>query len=159
MRFDIQIRQKICTCHDSWAVVACANLLPDWIIRIKMRAKGIFTRFQLWAHKYYMQWVTMTWSVPSQCGNRCNVTQPLVSLERMRNTPKLLKFWWYKITSSCCGIVPTFILHLYCTMGFTLKIGTAPRSETGVLSWCSASTSLQLLVLVAWPQFLSPRHQ
>ena len=32
------IRPQFCTCHNSWAVVACAKLWPDWILEIKMRA-------------------------------------------------------------------------------------------------------------------------
>ena len=26
------IRLQVCTCHDSWAVLACANVWPDWIL-------------------------------------------------------------------------------------------------------------------------------
>ena len=44
------IRSQFCTCHDSWAVVTCANLWPDWVIRIQFESKQIFMKFQLWAH-------------------------------------------------------------------------------------------------------------
>ena len=44
-----QIRSQFCTCHGSSAVVTCATLWPDLIIRIK--AKGIFTGFKIQAHK------------------------------------------------------------------------------------------------------------
>ena len=46
-----QIMSQFCTCHDSSAVVAYANLCHEWAIRIEKRAKQIFTRFLLWAHK------------------------------------------------------------------------------------------------------------
>ena len=45
-----QIMSQICTCHDTPDVMACANLRHDWTIPIKMRAKRIITRFQLWSH-------------------------------------------------------------------------------------------------------------
>ena len=32
------IRPQICTCHDSWAVVACAKLWPEWIIIFDVRS-------------------------------------------------------------------------------------------------------------------------
>ena len=36
---------QICTCHDSWAVMTCAN--SDWMIILKIRAKrNIFARLQ-----------------------------------------------------------------------------------------------------------------
>ena len=37
--------------HNSSAVVTCANLWHDWIIRIDIVADIIFTRFYSWAHK------------------------------------------------------------------------------------------------------------
>ena len=45
-----QIRSQFCTCHDSSAVVTCANLWPDWAIKTKNYSKEISSRFQLWAH-------------------------------------------------------------------------------------------------------------
>ena len=45
------IRSQFCTCHDSWAVMPCAKVLPDCTIRNKLRAKLIATSFQIWAHK------------------------------------------------------------------------------------------------------------
>ena len=52
-----QIISQFCTCHDSWAVMARANLWPDTNIRIKIRTTKIFTRFGLWAHKLFVKWV------------------------------------------------------------------------------------------------------
>ena len=51
----IAVKSQICTCHDSWAVVACAKLWPDWIIRIQTKPKGIFSRFQWWADKCFVR--------------------------------------------------------------------------------------------------------
>ena len=51
-----EFRSQFYTCHDSWAVVTCANLWPDWIIRIEIRASWIFTRFQWWAHRVFVKW-------------------------------------------------------------------------------------------------------
>ena len=39
VKHDNKIRSLFGTCHDSWAVVTCAKLWPDWIIRIDIRAK------------------------------------------------------------------------------------------------------------------------
>ena len=36
--------------------MTCARFWPDWIIRFNTRAKRIFTRFQLWAHKPFVKW-------------------------------------------------------------------------------------------------------
>ena len=46
--FDDTIRSQICTCHDSWAVVKCTKLWPDYIIIFQER--GIWIWFGLWAH-------------------------------------------------------------------------------------------------------------
>ena len=46
-----QVRSQFCICHDSLAVVTCANLWPDWIIQIMIKIRENFQRFQLWAHK------------------------------------------------------------------------------------------------------------
>ena len=35
------IRSQFCTCHDSWAAVACAKLWPDCMYNIKIRRKII----------------------------------------------------------------------------------------------------------------------
>ena len=53
----VQIRSQFCTCHDSWAVMACAKLWPDWIMKIKFKIQNVFTRFHLWAHKAFMEWI------------------------------------------------------------------------------------------------------
>ena len=45
------IKSQFCTCHDSSAVMACANLWLDRAIKIKIIRKRIFARFQLWAYK------------------------------------------------------------------------------------------------------------
>ena len=42
-----KIWSQFCTCHDSWAVMACAKLWPDCIIRIKITTKVFYSRFQL----------------------------------------------------------------------------------------------------------------
>ena len=52
-----QIRSQFCTCHDSWAVVSCAKLWPEWIIGILIIAKGIFARFHLSAHQVLVVWI------------------------------------------------------------------------------------------------------
>ena len=47
----IHFRSPFCSCHDSWAVVACAKLWPDWVVIFNARATFIFTSFALKAHK------------------------------------------------------------------------------------------------------------
>ena len=52
-----EIMWQICTCHDSWAVITCANLWPDLIIIYHVGAAGIITRFELQAHKPFVKLV------------------------------------------------------------------------------------------------------
>ena len=49
--FHYPIRSQICTWHDSWAVVPCANLWYDLIITSQIKTKYIITRLGLGAHK------------------------------------------------------------------------------------------------------------
>ena len=48
---------NFCTCHDSWAVVACANLWSGWNRYIQNGEKLIGTRFQPKAHIIFVKWV------------------------------------------------------------------------------------------------------
>ena len=41
LQIENQFRSQWCTCHNSSAVVTCANLWPDWLIRIIIPAKKI----------------------------------------------------------------------------------------------------------------------
>ena len=56
MKYNDQIVSQVYTCHGSWAVMTCANLWPDWMIRTKMRAKRIIWRFHSWARKAFLKW-------------------------------------------------------------------------------------------------------
>ena len=49
------IRSQICICHDSWAVVTCAKLWPDWIIIVKVRSISIFTIYGLCVDKPFVK--------------------------------------------------------------------------------------------------------
>ena len=51
------IRSQFCTCHDSSAVMTCANVWPDWIIRITITVKIFFRRFRIWTHVLFVRWV------------------------------------------------------------------------------------------------------
>ena len=51
------IRSQFCTCHDSWAVVACTNLWSGWNRYIQNGEKLIATRFQPKAHIIFVKWV------------------------------------------------------------------------------------------------------
>ena len=53
VRQDDQIRSQFCTCHDSWPVVTCANLWPNWMIRIITKVKWFF---QLSASNLFVEW-------------------------------------------------------------------------------------------------------
>ena len=57
LKINDPIRTQFCTCHNSLAVVTCANLWPDWIITIEIKAETISTIFQLWFHKVFVKWV------------------------------------------------------------------------------------------------------
>ena len=50
MKNNGKIMSQFCICHDSWAVVTCANVWGDWIIKIVIIGKRIFTRFPLRAN-------------------------------------------------------------------------------------------------------------
>ena len=50
-----QIGSQFYTWHDSWAVVPCANLWPDWMTKIIAKVRIIFTRFESWAHKLFVR--------------------------------------------------------------------------------------------------------
>ena len=52
-----QIMSQMCTCYDSWAVVACATLRRDWVIKIQIIAKRMITRFELCAQKLIEKWI------------------------------------------------------------------------------------------------------
>ena len=59
---DDPTRSQFCTCHNSWAAVACVELWPGQII-FYIRAIFVFTRFGLWAHILFEKWT----SVCTQC--------------------------------------------------------------------------------------------
>ena len=50
------IRSQFCTDLDSSAVVTCAILWPDLVVRITINLTRIFTSFQLWGHKRLVKW-------------------------------------------------------------------------------------------------------
>ena len=52
-----RIGLQIYTCHDSWAVVACVELWPDWVMSIEIRIKRMFTNFKFWTHDLFAKWV------------------------------------------------------------------------------------------------------
>ena len=61
-----QTRSQFCTCHDSWAVVACAKLWSDWIIRYEITVKSCFARFHLWAHKLLVFHIQLSFNLKSK---------------------------------------------------------------------------------------------
>ena len=40
-KYNDPIKSQFCTGHDSWAVMACAKLWHDWIIRVEIRKKKL----------------------------------------------------------------------------------------------------------------------
>ena len=50
------IRTQFCTCHNSLAVVTCANLWPDCINTIEITVATISPIFQLWFYKVFVKW-------------------------------------------------------------------------------------------------------
>ena len=49
---------QFCTCHDSWAVMTCANLWHDWIITSKIRAIKFLEDF-------INELITLLWNGPT----------------------------------------------------------------------------------------------
>ena len=66
------IRSQFCTCHDSSAVVTCANMRLDWSNRIEIGSWIIFTRFQLWAHQPFVKWVNRALYIHWPAGLVCH---------------------------------------------------------------------------------------
>ena len=42
------LRSQFCTCHDSSAVVACAKLWADWIMKIKIKSQKVFSQILIY---------------------------------------------------------------------------------------------------------------
>ena len=55
-----QIRSQFCTCRDSWAVITCAKLWPDWRIKIEI----IYI-----LHTLYIMLITIPWMVGNGARN------------------------------------------------------------------------------------------
>ena len=68
------IRSYFCTCHDSWAVMACTKLWPDLIRIFHIKIRYIFSiKFGLWAHGFFAKWANVPgllsvqlWDAPGQ---------------------------------------------------------------------------------------------
>ena len=52
-----QIMTQFFACHNNSAVMTCAKLWHDCIIRIRIKAKQFIVRFQLCAHKPLVKWI------------------------------------------------------------------------------------------------------
>ena len=57
------IRSQFCTCHDSWAVVACANLCHDLIIIFHVRTTNIFLQ------NLHYHFINPLWDGSRPCGH------------------------------------------------------------------------------------------
>ena len=57
MKNNDPIKSQFCTCHDSWAVVTCANLWTDQINKIKIEANWIARKLSCELMKLFMKWV------------------------------------------------------------------------------------------------------
>ena len=57
---DGQIRSQFCTCHDSSAVVACAKLLSDWIIRIEITTNNFSQDFNYELINHLWNWLQLS---------------------------------------------------------------------------------------------------
>ena len=65
------IRSQFCTCHDGWAVVICTKLWSDWVVRIQIKARRIFTRFQQWAQTLFVKWFAGPTNEETSNGSWC----------------------------------------------------------------------------------------
>ena len=59
MKNNNKMRSQFCTCHDSWAVVTCANLWPGWITEIMIKSENDFHKISIMS-----SWSTCTQWVP-----------------------------------------------------------------------------------------------
>ena len=96
--------------------MTCANLRTDWIIRIKIIAKTIVTRFQLWAHEALVKWIPGAiihhWRTFSQSATLINgnVFQRIIAEEILKKA--YLNFIHY---CACWGtsVVELYVIHNY----------------------------------------------
>ena len=51
------IKSQFCTCHDSWAVMACEKLWFNLMIIFHKRTAQSFIRFGLLDHQMFMKWM------------------------------------------------------------------------------------------------------
>ena len=56
------IRSRVCTCHDSAAVVTCGKLWPDCIMSFWIRTTCAVTRFGSLAHMHLVNWAPGSWT-------------------------------------------------------------------------------------------------
>ena len=88
------IRSQFCTCHDSWAVMTCAKLWPDWITRIRISQRVTSTRFQLWAQK-------PKWNGSIFPGIRIPIGQPCKCLIFIMESLPWILLWNLSVFSYC----------------------------------------------------------
>ena len=80
------IRSQFCTWHDSWAVMTCAKLWPDWSLSLK---KSNMNFNEIWIMSSYIVWKTGRWLPPLV---PARVTQKVVVMSTSPRKPhKMLK--------------------------------------------------------------------
>ena len=107
-----------------------ANFLPDKIIKTKIRAKTIFTIFQLWPHKIIVKWVPGLW-------NSSTLDQYQLPLGEI----------FTKHSDKYFVVMKTFILwfDIHITLKFGMCINSTTADVIVIFRW-----SLKIYQLKSW---------
>ena len=75
MKNNAPIKSQFCTCHDSSAIMACAKMLHDWMIRIKNEIKYNFCKIWITRMSSYTICEIVSWfrSPPTQARQAARV--------------------------------------------------------------------------------------
>ena len=83
---------QFCTCHDSWAVMACAKLWNDRTIIVYIKAIFVDRRFGLWPYKLFVEWIPE--HVGPLCAANWSLYNRMVKLVQMEVRGRLSTLWW-----------------------------------------------------------------
>ena len=135
----ILTRSQCCTCHDSWAVVACAKLWPHLTIIFHVRVTCNLTRFRLWALKHFVK------------QSNCLCPQPAVIKTLIMD--QLLLLWWLNYTLVMHQVVDYMLIStnykLHMTQINPLISGDA-INITDTITCGVLTTDWSRLILTCW---------
>ena len=91
VKYNVQIRLQFCTCHNSLAVVTCANLWPELIKRMIIKAKGFVPIMNSYGHLWNTTLDELDW-----IGCRRNMEEKTNVMDRcgcgLYSIPEIMKW-------------------------------------------------------------------